>query len=55
MITEETRQFLHDFYQQYGLYPPEGINSWEEWEESQIHQNYIDDLDLEGLDESDLY
>lgn len=55
MITEETRQFLHDFYQQYGLYPPEGINSWKDWEESQMYQDYIDDLDLEGLDESDLY
>lgn len=54
MITEEQRRFLHDFYQQYGLYPPEGINCWK-WEESQTYQDYIDDLDLKGLDESDLY
>ena len=54
MITEEQRRFLHDFYQQYGLYPPEGINCWK-WEESQTYQDYIDDLDLKGLNESDLY
>lgn len=54
MITEEQRRFMHDFYQQYGLYPPEGINSWEEWEESQQYEK-SNDLDLSGDDEPDLY
>lgn len=27
--------FIEDFYEEYGFYPPEDVNSWEEWDESQ--------------------
>lgn len=29
------KDFIEDFYEEYGFYPPESVNSWEEWDESQ--------------------
>lgn len=37
----EKENFIEDFYEEYGFYPPENINSWEEWNESQDYMNYL--------------
>lgn len=34
-------KFVEQFYNEYGFYPPEGINSWEEWNNSQDYVKYL--------------
>ena len=34
-------EFIEEFYNEYGFYPPEGIDSWEEWNESQDYIDYL--------------
>lgn len=29
------KEFVEQFYNEYGFYPPENVNSWEDWNESQ--------------------